>query len=97
MSLQTHRKKLIADINNINDTYVILQVRRFIQELQEENSSQHTWLTLASETTPDFVDLDDLAKQQNYDGNSLSHRLKNVNANIWAGENIAELMKCLQS
>ncbi len=66
-----------------------------IQEKESKKSGDS--LSIAYEPTPKFIDLEELARQQNYNGKRLAHRLENVNGAIWKEENIYELMECLNS
>jgi len=57
----------------------------------------HDWLSLAQQPTPQYIDVGELAIQQNYNGERLSRRLGNVNEKLWEGENIGELLECLKT
>lgn len=98
MNIQTQKKQLIAKINIIEDAYLLLRVEKFLQEeIQQENRKSKDWLSLAQQPTPKYIDLEELAIQQNYNGERLSQRLGNVNERLWKGENVSELLACLKN
>ena len=97
MNIQTQKKQIIAKINIIEDAYLLLRVEEFLQEIQRENRNSKDWFSMAQQPTPKYIDLEELAIQQNYNGERLSRRLGNVNEKLWMGENINELLACLKN
>ena len=60
-----------------------------------EETPEQELLRLGKQPIPKTIDVVELARQQNYDGKRLSHRLRNIDRSIWKEEEFPELVEII--
>jgi len=94
-------------IMGIESEQLLKKVKNFLkQEVKEgPNGSlpsvvsepEPEWMVLAKEPVPESIDMDELAKEQGYDGKKLAGFFEKRNHKVWEDENFEELVHLLQN
>jgi hypothetical protein len=105
MDIQATKSELIKLIMGIESEQLLKKVRNYLkQEVRKEpngappsvvSEPEPDWMVLAKLPMPDSIDLDELAKEQGYDGKRLSEHLKTFDHSLFEEQTLEELLNSL--
>ena len=107
MDTQATKSELIKMIMAIESEQLLKKVKNFLkQEVKNEpngsppliaSEPEPEWVVLAKQPVPESIDLDELAKEQGYDGKKLAGFFKKRDQKVWEDENFEDLVQLLQN
>ena len=107
MDIQATKSELIKMIMGIESEQLLKKVKELLKRevknmpngapppVGSEPEPEPDWLALAREPMPETIDLDELAKEQGYDGKKLQETLDNWDYSLFEDQSLEELLNSL--
>lgn len=96
MDITATKLSLIRMILDIQNEKVLAKLKDFLRAEQPDEqlkpypqpTEEPDLLTVAKEPTPEYINLDRLAREQGYDGKKLSDHIKSIDHTLWEDEDL---------
>jgi hypothetical protein len=106
MDIQATKIELIKMIAEIESEKLLRTLQQFLKkEIKAEKSNGKTpsppsepepeWLALARQPMPDYIDLEELKKEQGYSTEKLFEHLRNFDHSLFEDQSLEELLNSL--
>lgn len=107
MNIEAAKHSIIQFIQEVQSEYLIQRILSFINQLKkkresgfnadiEESNEMEDMLAVAYEPVPDFVSVEELAKQQGYSNEKFREAHASIDHSLFADEDIDELLAAIK-